>query len=74
MGKSSKRSLKSGDTCVARIVAISHKGESPKIGLTMRQPGLGKLDWIKEEKAKKEKDAKKVLKSQESKSKGKAKK
>ena len=66
--------MKSRDTCVARIVAISHKGESPKIGLTMRQPGLGKLDWIKEEKAKKEKNAKKVLKAQESKSKGKGKK
>ena len=32
---------------MARVVAISHKGEEPKIGLTMRQPGLGKLEWIK---------------------------
>src|SRR3989344_759536 len=48
-GKSSKRSLKKGDLCLARVVAISHKGVSPKIGLTMRQPGLGKLEWIKEE-------------------------
>ena len=58
MGKSSKRSLKSGDTCVARIVAISHKGESPKIGLTMRQPGLGKLDWVKADKEKADAGAK----------------
>jgi len=33
-------------------VAISYKSGEPKIGLTMRQPGLGKLDWIKEDKRK----------------------
>jgi DNA-directed RNA polymerase subunit E' len=64
-GKSSKRSLKVGDLCLARIVAISHKGGEPKIGLTMRQPGLGKLDWVKEEKIKKEKETKKTLKAEE---------
>ena len=64
-GKTSKRSLKKGDLCLARVVAISHKGESPKIGLTMRQPGLGKLEWIKEERTKKEKAAQKALKSEE---------
>ena len=62
MGKASKRTLKQGDLCIARIVAISHKGDSPKIGLTMRQPGLGKIEWIKEEKTKKEKEAKKAMK------------
>tara|TARA_Y100000034_G_scaffold135448_1_gene207398 strand:- start:85 stop:684 length:600 start_codon:yes stop_codon:yes gene_type:complete len=62
VGKSSKRSLKKGDLCLARVVAISHKGENPKIGLTMRQPGLGKLEWLKEEKVKKEKQAQKELK------------
>ena len=62
LGKSSKKSLKQGDLCIARIVAISHKGDAPKIGLTMRQPGLGKLEWIKEEKIKKEKENKKALK------------
>ena len=55
-GKQSKRSLKVGDQCLARIVALSHKGDEPKIGLTMRQPGLGKLDWIKEDQAKKEQE------------------
>src|SRR3989344_4801004 len=49
-GKSSKRSLGKGDDCVARIVAISYKAGEPKIGLTMRQPGLGKIEWIKESK------------------------
>lgn len=53
LGKVTKRTLKKGDLCLARIVAISFKAEEPKIGLTMRQPGLGKLEWIKEEKKKK---------------------
>ena len=49
-GKESKRSLKVGDLIRARIVAISFKDiANPKIGLTMRQPYLGKLDWIEEE-------------------------
>jgi len=52
LGKDSKRILKKKDACLARIVAISYKGDNPKIGLTMRQPGLGKLDWISEEKKK----------------------
>lgn len=64
VGKASKRSLKDGDLCLARIVAISHKGGSPKIGLTMRQPGLGKLEWIKEEQLKKEKETKKAAKEE----------
>lgn len=63
-GKASGRNLKEGDLCLARVVAISHKGDEPKIGLTMRQPGLGKLDWIKEDKAKKDSEAKKALKSE----------
>ncbi len=68
-GKSSGRVLKENDLCIARIVAISHKGDDPKIGLTMRQPGLGKLEWIKEDKAKKEAEVKKLAKKEESKKK-----
>ncbi len=64
VGKASKRSLKESDLCLARIVAISHKGGTPKIGLTMRQPGLGKLEWIKEEQVKKEKEAKKAAREE----------
>jgi len=71
-GRSSKRVLKKGDNCLARIVAISYKGDMPKIGLTMRQPGLGKLDWIEEEKKKEKAAARKTGK--EEKSEGKAKK
>jgi len=63
LGKNSKRVLKQGDLCLARVVAISHKGEEPKIGLTMRQPGLGKLEWIKEDQAKKEKEVAKAAKA-----------
>ena len=70
IGKVSKRGLKQGDTCLARIVAISHKGGELKIGLTMRQPGLGKLEWIKEDAAKKNKTAQKEAKDEEKASKG----
>lgn len=49
-GKESKRSLKEGDKVRARVVTVSlRKGtRGGKIGLTMRQPGLGKLEWIEE--------------------------
>ena len=63
-GKSSKRSLKVGDNCMARLVAISYKLGEPKIGLTMRQPGLGKLEWIEEIKKKAEANAKKATKKE----------
>lgn len=65
LGKASKRTLKAGDLCAARVVAISHKGDEPKIGLTMRQPGLGKIEWIQEDKIKKDKDAQKAAKAEE---------
>ena len=64
-GKNSKRSLKAGDNCMARTVAISHKGNFPKIGLTMSQPGLGKMEWIKEDQAKKERFVKKAARDDE---------
>jgi DNA-directed RNA polymerase subunit E' len=63
VGKSGKKSLKKGDNCLARIVAISFKGDEPKIGLTMRQPGLGKIEWISADKKK----ASKVVKTEEKK-------
>lgn len=73
-GRSSKKVLKKGDNCLARIVAISYKGDIPKIGLTMRQPGLGKLEWLEEEKKKEkiaakkaEKEAKKLEKGEKKK-------
>ncbi|MFQ5885480.1 MAG: DNA-directed RNA polymerase [Thermoplasmata archaeon] len=52
VGKDTKRDLRVGDKVRTRIVAISFNERNPresKIGLTMRQPGLGKLEWIIEE-------------------------
>jgi DNA-directed RNA polymerase subunit E'/Rpb7 len=50
MGRESKRVLKSGDKVRARIITVSYKhSQSAKVGLTMRQPGLGKIDWAGEE-------------------------
>lgn len=52
-GKKTNRTLKVGDKCRARIIAISFKDvKSPKIGLTMRQEELGKLEWLSEPEAK----------------------
>lgn len=48
-GKKTNQSLKVGDKCKARIIAISYKDvHNPKIGLTMRQEGLGKLEWLEQ--------------------------
>ena len=59
-GKESKRSLKTGDSCRARVVAVSYKDiYNPKIGLTMRQPWLGTLGYIESEIKRIEKDSKK---------------
>ncbi len=69
-GKSNKKSLKKGDACLARIVAVSYKGDEPKIGLTMRQPGLGKLDWIKDDKRKTQISEKKAERTETGKGKG----
>ncbi len=52
LGKDSKKVLKVGDRVRARIIAISMKEiDNPKIGLTMRQPYLGKIEWIEEARA-----------------------
>ncbi len=55
VGKETKRTLEEGDIVRARIVALSIKEREPeksKIGLTMRQPWLGALKWIEEDKKK----------------------
>jgi len=50
LGRESKKSLKIGDKCRARTIAVSYKDiTNPKFGLTMRQKGLGRLDWITED-------------------------
>jgi len=52
IGKESKRDLKVGDKVRVRIVSMSMNERSPResrIGLTMRQAGLGKIEWLDEE-------------------------
>jgi len=50
-GKETKRKLASGDQVRVRITAVSlgRVGSSGKIGVTARQPFLGKLEWIKQD-------------------------
>lgn len=50
-GKETKRKVASGDQIRVRITAVSlgRAGTSGKIGVTGRQPFLGKLDWIRED-------------------------
>ncbi|MDP6670784.1 MAG: DNA-directed RNA polymerase [archaeon] len=49
IGKNTNRRLTVDDEVLARIVTISLKGniQNSKIGLTMRQPFLGKESWLK---------------------------
>jgi len=77
VGKDSKKKLKVDDRTLARIVSISLKGSlsESKLGLTMRQPFLGKSDWIEAEiKAKRKAKGKKGQKREKAKEKKGAKK
>ena len=59
VSKDSNKSLNEGDKLRARIIAVSLNEKEPresKIGLTMRQTGLGKLDWLEAEKSAEIKD------------------
>ena len=61
VGKDSRRDLRVGDKVRTRIVAVSLNERAPresKIGLTMRQPALGKFEWIEEDRARAEGRAK----------------
>ncbi|MFB0561569.1 MAG: DNA-directed RNA polymerase [Candidatus Lokiarchaeia archaeon] len=51
IGKETGRVIQENDKVRARIVAVSIGGgiRSGKLGLTMRQPFLGKIEWIDEE-------------------------
>ena len=66
VGKESNKTLEVGDKVRARVVAVglsSDKAKESKINLTMRQPGLGKFEWLKEAKKKgKDKPEKKETK------------
>jgi DNA-directed RNA polymerase subunit E' len=60
IGKETGRTLEVGENVRARIVTASLNELSPresKIGLTMRQPGLGKFEWIDEDRRRRPEDA-----------------
>lgn len=55
IGKTTNRTLSVGDRVRARVVSIEFNEKSPedsRIGLTMKQPGLGRLEWIEEDERK----------------------
>ncbi|MBD3387658.1 MAG: DNA-directed RNA polymerase [Candidatus Altiarchaeales archaeon] len=54
VGRESNKILKVADVVQARIVTVSMKSRATesKIGLTMRQPYLGKLEWIEDDRKK----------------------
>lgn len=69
MGKKTNRKLTVDDDVTARIVTISLKGniQNSKIGLTMRQPFLGKESWAQSEEKKVEGKEKKSGKAEKEK-------
>jgi DNA-directed RNA polymerase subunit E' len=67
LGKETKRKLTTGDQVRVRITAVSlgRIGSSGKIGVTARQPFLGKLDWLKMDQVPKAATEKKTTESPE---------
>jgi len=51
MGRETRRKLSTGDQVRVRVTAVSlgRGGSSGKVGVTARQPFLGKLEWIRKE-------------------------
>ncbi|MBU4031314.1 MAG: DNA-directed RNA polymerase, partial [Candidatus Thermoplasmatota archaeon] len=50
-GKETRRDIRLNNEVRARIVTVSVNERNPresKIGLTMRQSGLGRLDWLQD--------------------------
>ena len=62
LAKESGKILKQGDQVRVRIVAVSFArgGASGKIGVTTRQPSLGKIEWIEEDLRKIREEAKPI--------------
>ncbi len=52
-GKESGRRLKNSDLVRARTISVSYSKDN-KVGLTMKQPGLGALKWLEEAEEEKE--------------------
>ncbi|MGP6239091.1 DNA-directed RNA polymerase [Cuniculiplasma sp. SKW4] len=50
IGKDTNREIRAGDKLRVRVVMLNISSSSPndrRIGFTMKQPGLGKLQWLK---------------------------
>lgn len=59
VGKNTKKVLKIGDIVKARVVSVSTRDiTSMRVALTMKQPGLGKLEWLEEKEVKKKNEKK----------------
>lgn len=69
MGKETNKILKEEDQVRARVVSVSLKPRfaDSKIGLTMRQPYLGKLEWLEEEREEEEQEEEDQEKNKEAK-------
>ncbi|MEM1684628.1 MAG: DNA-directed RNA polymerase [Nanopusillaceae archaeon] len=49
IGKKTKKVLKVGDLVKARVITVSYKDiTNIRVSLTMKQPRLGKIDWLEE--------------------------
>jgi DNA-directed RNA polymerase subunit E' len=68
VAKAEKRSLKKGDAVIVKVSTVSLKStvQDTKIGLTMRPEGLGKFEWLEEEKKKTEEKKAKEKKEEKS--------
>ncbi|MFH7903137.1 MAG: S1 RNA-binding domain-containing protein, partial [Candidatus Aenigmatarchaeota archaeon] len=54
VGKKTNKVLKIGDIVKARIITVSYKDiTNIRVSLTMKQPGLGKIEWLEEKSKKK---------------------
>jgi DNA-directed RNA polymerase subunit E' len=67
LGKESKRTLKEGDLVRARVISASFGTGDNKIGLTMRQNGLGSITWIDDMKKRSKVGTVKAAKAEKSK-------
>ncbi len=62
-GRNTKKVLKVNDIVKARVVTVSYKDiVNLKVSLTMKQPGLGKLEWLESKDVKVEKKETKTTK------------
>ncbi|MBD3191456.1 MAG: DNA-directed RNA polymerase [Candidatus Heimdallarchaeota archaeon] len=74
LGRESGRSITVGDKVRARIIAVTIGKSNIRVGVTMRQPGLGLEDWVEKWREKHEQPEKAKKKKEEEKKKPKPKK